>query len=660
MKQKTLQTQYNLIKEGKGNKEVFLKEAKRIFPNYIPNAATFNQAEVILSQKSIISETVWGVTTGRDEKPDWFAIFNDNMKTINEEVKEGDKLKMAYKGSRVHGKTGTVTNVIKEKDLVTVDFGNDDVLTYRGSRIKNGEILAEGKILNEEAKFKVIDKETGEVIDSNLPKKTALKLSAKKKGWTIKSNEESVNEAKAVEKKASKEVTDLEEKNFDYKDKKNIDNVYGEQFLKGYYCEMKNPKNEEKTVEELKSIVAKNLAKDQLHYVKAGQFGEEGVGYTDELPGLKASKSDQMEKVKLKESKESLKEYTDTNFSGQDTLMKLDEPSYEAEGAFEEFFPMGYASQDDAADALMAHDKSPIKARMGRYAPMFVHVQYHEFTDEAGEEYRVHQTQYYNSNFKDDPDFNPRVTVLTLTKLTDPDVRLGEIVVKTDEYIKDLKNLNIGDRVSESKESLKESNPFAKIKELERNIAKMQDKLETTSDTRQYNLYQAAIEVLRDQIKDLELEVVAEEVEVVTEAKKSKKETIESKLAEIDKASNVVALEAKINAIAEMIESKSQRLAMVNEDSDLAEMMDKAKIKAIQKEIKELEKRKSKMEKLYEKSCGKKYQQQEIVDETQIEEDRKAKEYVMSIEDEDEREEEKERMFGSDDEISEEKINNYE
>jgi len=295
MKQKTLQTQYNLIKEGKGNKEVFLKEAKRIFPNYIPNAATFDQAEVILSQKSIISENIWGVATGKDEKPDWFAIFNDNMDAINEE-------------------------------------------------------------------------------------------------------------AKAEEKKASKEVTDLEEKNFDYKDKKNIDNVYGEQFLKGYYCEMKNPKNEEKTVEELKSIVAKNLAKDQLHYVKAGQFGEEGVGYTDELPGLKASKSDQMEKVKLQE------------------------------------------------------------------------------------------------------------------------------------------------------------------------------------------------------------------------AKKSKKDTIESKLAEIDKASNVVALEAKINAIAEMIESKSQRLEMVNEDSDLAEMMDKAKIKAIQKEIKELEKRKSKMEKLYEKSCGKKYQQQEIVDETQIEE----------------------------------------
>ena len=66
---------------------------------------------------------------------------------------------------------------------------------------------------------------------------------------------------------------------------------------------MKDPKNHKKTVDELKEMVAKNLAKDQLHYVKDGQFGVKGVGYTDELPGLKASKTDQMEKVKLKENK---------------------------------------------------------------------------------------------------------------------------------------------------------------------------------------------------------------------------------------------------------------------------------------------------------------------------------------------------------------------
>jgi len=113
---------------------------------------------------------------------------------------------------------------------------------------------------------------------------------------------DSIEEAKAVEKKTSKEVTDLEEKNFDYKDKKNIDNVYGEAFLEGYYTEMKDPKNADKSVDELKEMVAKNLAKDQLHYVKDGQFGTKGVGYTDDLPGLKASDTDQM--VPVKEGKE--------------------------------------------------------------------------------------------------------------------------------------------------------------------------------------------------------------------------------------------------------------------------------------------------------------------------------------------------------------------
>jgi hypothetical protein len=190
MRQNTLQEQYNLIKEGKGNKDVFLKTVKSSHPHLVRNAADFKEATTILKQRSIISENIWGIATEKKEQPDWFNIFNEN-----------------------------------------------------------------------------------------------------------------INEAKAEEKKTTKEVTDLEKKNFDYKDKKNIDNVYGEAFLEGYYTEMKDPKNHKKTVDELKEMVAKNLAKDQLHYVKDGQFGVKGVGYTDELPGLKASKTDQMEKVKLKENK---------------------------------------------------------------------------------------------------------------------------------------------------------------------------------------------------------------------------------------------------------------------------------------------------------------------------------------------------------------------
>ena len=73
---------------------------------------------------------------------------------------------------------------------------------------------------------------------------------------------------------------------YDYKDTKNIDNIFGTAFLKGFYSEMQDPKNEDKTVEELKQIVAKNLAKDCLHYVKNSPFGVEGAGYSVEAPGL--------------------------------------------------------------------------------------------------------------------------------------------------------------------------------------------------------------------------------------------------------------------------------------------------------------------------------------------------------------------------------------
>ena len=50
---KTLQEQYNLIKEGKGHKGVFLKEAKNKFPNMINKAATYDQATHILKKRSV-------------------------------------------------------------------------------------------------------------------------------------------------------------------------------------------------------------------------------------------------------------------------------------------------------------------------------------------------------------------------------------------------------------------------------------------------------------------------------------------------------------------------------------------------------------------------------------------------------------------------------
>jgi hypothetical protein len=223
---------------------------------------------------------------------------------------------------------------------------------------------------------------------------------------------------KADNKKVDKTLVDLETKGYDYKDDKNIDNLNGEEFRLGLKFEMDKVRETVSdadlgdAIEKAKKLVAKNLASDPLYYIKNAAFGVEGIGYTDEAPGLTASKSDQMEKVKLKENK--------------------------------------------------------------------------------------------------------MISLLNI-----------------------LENGPLGEK------------PVAK--------------------------------------------------------KKVKKETLDSKLAEIDKQSQIVALEAKIAHVDEIIEKKNARLSMVTEDENLSELADKTKIKAMQREVKDLERRKMKMEKLYEKMTGKGY-----------------------------------------------------
>ena len=104
--------------------------------------------------------------------------------------------------------------------------------------------------------------------------------------WIKIFNENITEAAKAIEKETTKEVSDMKIRGYDYTDTKKIDNIYSYAFLEGYYTEIKDSKNQSKTVDEIKDIVAKNLAKDALHYVKNGAFGTKGIGYTDEIPGL--------------------------------------------------------------------------------------------------------------------------------------------------------------------------------------------------------------------------------------------------------------------------------------------------------------------------------------------------------------------------------------
>ena len=77
--EKTLQQQYNLIKEGKVNKDDFLKSARRVFPEFISPLTNYNDAITILKGKSILHEGIGGVATMNPNKPDWFKIFNENL-----------------------------------------------------------------------------------------------------------------------------------------------------------------------------------------------------------------------------------------------------------------------------------------------------------------------------------------------------------------------------------------------------------------------------------------------------------------------------------------------------------------------------------------------------------------------------------------------------
>jgi len=108
----------------------------------------------------------------------------------------------------------------------------------------------------------------------------------------------------------------------------------------------------------------------------------------------------------------------------------------------------------------------------------------------------------------------------------------------------------------------------------------------------------------------------AKNAKSLNEAKKSE---IDKKLAEIDKAGRISTLEAKIAAIDEAVEAKNNRISMVQEDENLSELIDKKRVKEMQKEIKLLEKSKKLYEKQLDKENGKKSSKKEMVDEYNVE-----------------------------------------
>ena len=110
-----------------------------------------------------------------------------------------------------------------------------------------------------------------------------MKFNTKEGDEKIKSNESkfSMDDKLAGSYKVSSEVENIASHNYDYSPSvDNINNVNAQEVLTGIQCEINY--NKELTLDEAKELAVKNLAKDPLHYVKEGQFGVKGLGYTEQ------------------------------------------------------------------------------------------------------------------------------------------------------------------------------------------------------------------------------------------------------------------------------------------------------------------------------------------------------------------------------------------
>jgi DNA-binding ferritin-like protein len=101
----------------------------------------------------------------------------------------------------------------------------------------------------------------------------------------------------------------------------------------------------------------------------------------------------------------------------------------------------------------------------------------------------------------------------------------------------------------------------------------------------------------------------------------NKKTDLASKLKEVENQGAVVTLEAKIELVQNEIDTANERLNQIDENADLAELMDKMKLKEMRKSVSVMEKEKANLEKMYERMCGKAYQRAEMVDEISLDDE---------------------------------------
>jgi hypothetical protein len=468
-----------------------------------------------------------------------------------------------------------------------------------------------------------------------------------------KKNED--EKVKAEEKKVSKPVEEDLEKAFDYSDEKNPDNMIFDQIMTGYYAEMKDPKNADKTMQQLKDIVFKNLEKDPIYYTKNGQFGVKDLGYVTEAPGLGEPKEP---KGKYKSSgygdlKEGVEKFmsdvkdavtkSDKKFTPEEIKAKLKQKREEelnrrkeagesleelaVRKAIQEMIDEELFNAGAFEDALFSMEQPHLgdKEALGTIEKIYTrHAQginsisrnLEENTFKKGDKvtYLGHPGEITGIN----KEMTGAITYNVAYDKGNGRTKVSNLSNKGGE-IKPIKEgvLGVRDNDVDYNIPLPLPVPYSDDK----NVAHYSDddRYSSQDDLLDPEDYLEQIQGMSDgDAFDYLGELGLERDEIVTVLKSRKsslREGVEKDLADINKEAEHEVLQAKLDKIDALIDHRRSKLTKLDEDEDMKALTDKKKVKELEKDIKKLEAARKKVEKMMSKFKGKKTASKEVIDE---------------------------------------------
>ena len=431
---------------------------------------------------------------------------------------------------------------------------------------------------------------------------------------------------KAELKTTSKQVEKDLEHNFNRKDDKNPDNLIFDQIMTGYYTEMKDPKNADKTMQELKDMVFKNLQKDPIFYTKEGQFGVKGLGYSVDHPGLGEPKEP---KGKYKASgygdlNEGMGDFNplERKIEDMDPLEREARMTLSSKG-YSPFSLKSYSRQeliDLANDLESPKNKSSEESKLREIIREMIDAELEEAyqlvninplkSDKERNERDPQQflTTYIKPSVVDSLTKNQHLRILR--NPSNPEnvtlaIRATLAPISSKNLGKTTDNLDkLGiDIPTDFKSFLTDTNNLGGEKKLPTRIGEM-----TT--------YKILNNATLNKDGSLVIKVLNPKYNKPME---SLKESVEKELAAINKEAEHEIIASKLEKVQTLIDKKQAQISRLDEDEDLKDLTDAKKVKEISKDIKSLEKAKAKLEKMMHKGKAKS-PRKEVIDETEDEE----------------------------------------